>query len=68
MARIIFTGAVQQATGTEVASRTVGVSATTAMQASAQKEQQQQQQKQAQAQGMKQDQSLALVQIMLHAS
>ncbi|KLJ10566.1 hypothetical protein EMPG_14052 [Blastomyces silverae] len=63
MARIIFTGAVQQATGTEVASRTPGVSTTTAMQASVQKEQQQRQ-----AQGMKQDQSLALVQIMLHAS
>ncbi|OJD23228.1 hypothetical protein ACJ73_05419 [Blastomyces percursus] len=63
MARIIFTGAVQQATGTEVASRTPGMSTTPAMQASAQKQQQQQQ-----AQGVKQDQSLALVQIMLHAS
>ncbi|OAT02764.1 meiosis specific protein Hop1 [Blastomyces dermatitidis ER-3] len=63
MARIIFTGAVQQATGTEVASRMPAVSTTTAMQASVQKEQQQQH-----AQGVKQAQSLALVQIMLHAS
>ncbi|EDN08718.1 predicted protein [Histoplasma mississippiense (nom. inval.)] len=63
MARVIFTGAVQQTAGTKMASKTPGVSTTTVMQASAQKEKQKQQ-----AQAITQDQSLALVQIMLHAS
>ncbi|EEH09193.1 conserved hypothetical protein [Histoplasma capsulatum G186AR] len=63
MARVIFTGAVQQTAGTKMASKTPGVSTTTVMQASAQKEKQKQQ-----AQAITQNQSLALVQIMLHAS
>ncbi|PGG99064.1 hypothetical protein AJ79_08698 [Helicocarpus griseus UAMH5409] len=60
MARVIFTGVAQKTSGTRTMSKTTP--RTTAVQASAQKE------KQKQSLGIRQDQSLALVQIMLHAS
>ncbi|KKZ60919.1 hypothetical protein EMCG_00680 [[Emmonsia] crescens] len=63
MARVIFTDSAQKTTGTEMVSRAPGMTTTTIMQAPVQKEKQRQQ-----AQGIRQDQSLALVQIMLHAS
>ncbi|OAX79157.1 hypothetical protein ACJ72_06522 [Emergomyces africanus] len=63
MARVIFTGAAQQTKGTEVTSRAPAMATTTVMQTPAQKVKQQQQN-----QSIRQDQSLALVQIMLHAS
>ncbi|OJD10318.1 hypothetical protein AJ78_08626 [Emergomyces pasteurianus Ep9510] len=66
MARVIFTGAAQPTTGTQMASRAPAMTATTVMKTPAHKEKQQQQQQQ--SQGIRQDQSLALVQIMLHAS